>query len=99
MCYHLTDRDAYHSSLLLPPAMRTFLDRLPACRVQCDFQHPYWLIYRTSTRYTPGTSYRLRFEIHKNASSNSSRSRHGPRLVKLLNYGDRCFSRCHDHGE
>ncbi len=35
--HHLTDRGAYHSSLLPLPVMPTSWDRFPACRVECAF--------------------------------------------------------------
>jgi len=67
--HHLTDRGAYHSLLSHPPAMRTFWDRLTARRVECVFRCPYCIIYRTSTRYTPGTSYHLNSGVCKKTSS------------------------------
>lgn len=63
--HHFTDRDASHSSLLPLPVMPTFWDRFPACRVKCASRYSYHLIYRTSTRYTPSTNYRLKFGVRK----------------------------------
>ena len=80
---HHHPADAHHSSLLPPPAMPTSWDRLPACRVECAFRYPCHLIYRTSTHCAPRTSYRLKLESVRGASSNRTRSRNALWLVNV----------------